>query len=261
MRFASLASGSSGNAAFVHSGDTRILIDNGLSLKTLRERLAAIGERPEDIDAVVVTHAHGDHSNGLAVLIKESIRCGRSLPVWLSEGTAERIDWQGIECPPLICFDAGKSFIVGDIEVSSLTIPHDCQNPVGFVIADNRSRCGIATDLGFVPPAMISRFRACDLIMIESNHDLDMLAASDRTAELKARIGGRNGHLSNQATSWYLRHELSDNVREIILAHLSRETNTEQIAWDTAAEALGMRDMAGRLRLAFQDRGTGVIEI
>lgn len=264
MTFAALASGSQGNSTFVRSGDTRILIDCGLSLKTLRERLAAIGERPEDIDAILVTHAHSDHVSGLAVALKESIRRGRAVSIWCTEGTAERIDWQGIECPPVVEFDAGKSFVIGDIGVSSFSVSHDCYNPVGYCLSDNHSRCGIATDLGFIPPAMIAHFRTCDLVMIESNYDPEMLARCDRATDLKKRISSRNGHLSNSETSQYLSHELSDNVRHIVFAHRSKETNTRQLVTDMAVHSLkvhSLKVLGLRYQLAEQDEGTGAIEL
>ncbi len=261
MKFASLASGSKGNCTFVSSGSTRLLVDCGISVKTLRARLDEIGERLEDIDGIAVTHAHTDHSGGLAVLIKESIRRGRPLPVWLSEGTAERIDWQGIERPPLICFDAGKLFVIGDIEVSSFSVMHDCANPVGYVLRDNHVKCGIATDLGFIHDNLRLRFRGCDLIFMESNHDKNMLADGDYSLELKHRIGGRTGHLSNCAVAEFIRNDMSDSVATFIIAHLSSSNNTLSAAHSSALKAIEDRRKKIVLEVAFQDRGTGVIEI
>ncbi len=259
MRFAALASGSSGNATFVSSGGTRLLIDDGLSVQTLEARLRAIGECFGDIDGILVSHAHSDHVSGLARAMKHSIRRGRAIPVYATEATAGAIDWEDLEQPFVKYFVAGKSFVIGDIEVSTCSVPHDCADPIAVICADNRSRCGIATDLGFIPPALISRFRACDLVMLESNYEPALLEACDLPAEVRSRISGRNGHLSNPDTAEYLAFELSARVRHLVLAHRSLETNTAQLVRAGAERALFGRGV--NIKLAEQDVGTGAIEI
>lgn len=256
MKFAALASGSKGNATFVRSGDTRILVDNGLSLRELTKRLAAIGERPEEIDAYVVTHAHGDHCSGIAAAVKDGIRRGRAVPVWCTEGTAKGIDWQGIGLPPVKYFDAGKSFAVDDIKVSTFTVMHDCTDPVGMVLEAGGTRLGIATDLGFIHDNLRRKFRGCGLILMESNHDLNMLANGDYSLELKQRIGGRTGHLSNAAVAEFIRNDMSDSVSTFVIGHLSNANNNPETARLSALEAITSRGLKAALLVALQGKVT-----
>lgn len=263
MRFSVLASGSAGNAAFIRSGDTRILVDCGLSVRELTKRMAEIGEHPADLTAIIVTHEHGDHVGGLVRLAKYCMGRGRAVPMWVTRPTAEAINWKSVECPYVRHFEAGKPFFVGGIQISSFTVPHDAADPVAFCFADNNSKIGIATDLGFIPPALVSRFRTCDAIMIESNYDPDMLEACDRPQSIRDRISGRNGHLSNIDTSDYLKRELASCVRTVVLGHLSQETNREEMVHAGAMEVLQSRFNSGRpdLIMAKQDKGTGVINV
>lgn len=261
MRFSVLASGSAGNSAFLATAKTRILIDAGLSVKELAARLAAIGERAEGLDAILITHEHGDHVAGLPRLIKAGMRCGRAIPVYLTRMTAPMIDWQGLECPPVKYFDAGAAFSIGDIGVSSFTCPHDAVDPLTFCFSADGVKVGVATDLGFIPDAMRARFRQCDVVMIESNYDPEMLATCNRPPSVIERIQSRNGHLSNGDVREYIAKDLPANVQHVVLGHISRETNSTLLVATGARETLAHRGLKPKLTLAYQDRATEVIEL
>lgn len=268
MKLCSLASGSAGNATYIESGETRILIDNGLSVKELTRRMAEIGANPADLDGIVLSHSHGDHSSGIARLAKFLIKRGRAIPIYLQREAELDMDWYGLDNPPVRYFESGADFIIGGIQVKTITTPHDCPGGgVAFTLQDNYSKAGAATDLGFIPPALISRFRDCQAILIESNYDPSMLEACDRPADVKARICGRNGHLSNQQCLEYLSFELPA-VRHLILGHISQETNTADMVWHGALEVFGRahferpEDYCSNdpLILAYQDRPTPLVE-
>ena len=172
VKFCVLASGSSGNAALLATENTRILVDAGLSMKELRRRLAAIGEDLSRIDAILITHEHSDHVAGLPVLARSrDVRAA----IYLTRLTAPAIDWGETQPPRLEPFQAGASFQIGDIEVQSFGIPHDAIDPVGFCFAAQGVRIGVATDLGYIPESVKFHLRRTDLLLLESNHDLDML--------------------------------------------------------------------------------------
>jgi phosphoribosyl 1,2-cyclic phosphodiesterase len=171
VRFCALASGSTGNAALIATSSTRILVDAGLSMRELGRRLAGIGEALEAIDAIVITHEHGDHVRGLPVLARSKKVRAR---IYMTRLTAPSIDWGGAE-PNLETFQAGARFVVGDIEVESFGIPHDAVDPVGYAFEAGGVRIGVVTDLGYVPESIKYHLRRTDLLMLEANHDLDML--------------------------------------------------------------------------------------
>jgi phosphoribosyl 1,2-cyclic phosphodiesterase len=261
MRICVLASGSAGNACLISTDTTRILVDCGISVKQLAARLAEIGEKPERISGIAISHAHGDHVNGLARLVRHGIKRGRAIPTYLSEYTAPVIDWDGLEAPPVKLFKAGSSFVIGDIEVSSFSTPHDCVDPVAFTLRSNGSKVGIATDLGFIPDAIRARFRGCQAVLLESNHDTEMLRVGPHPHHVKIRVGGRYGHLSNHDTTDYLAGELDPDVQHVMLLHLSQDNNLPQLARMGAEIALRRRGIAASLTIAEQDKRTEIIEI
>lgn len=262
MKFASLASGSEGNAAFLRTATTRILIDCGLSVKAISTRLAEIGESIDSIDAVIISHEHGDHCSGIARLVRAGMKRGRAIPVYLTRLTAPLIDWQGMEAPPVMHFTPGKSFVIGDIGVGSMSVQHDSVDPCAFTFMAEGRKVGFATDLGWIPDSLRARFRGCDLVMIESNYDEEMLRnCTTRPLAVIERIQSRSGHLSNFEVSDYIAKDLPASARTLILGHLSRDNNKPEIVSGMAAEALGMRDMSLRLVLAEQGNATEVIEL
>ncbi len=258
VRFCILASGSSGNAAFLATSKARILIDAGLSVRELARRLALIGESIESLDAILITHEHSDHISGLARLVRWRQRHNQPLPVYCSRLTAPLIDWENIECPPVELFQAGSGWIVGNIAVQSFTIPHDAVDPVGFCFHAEGIKIGVATDLGYVPDSIKIHLRRVQILLLESNHDLEMLKVGPYPWSVKQRVMGRNGHLSNDHTCDYLRHDIDGGVQTLILGHLSEQNNHPELVRIGAGQALERRGISPRLVVADQKSPTEV---
>jgi phosphoribosyl 1,2-cyclic phosphodiesterase len=239
-----LASSSSGNSTFIASSKTRILIDAGLSRKETFERLAAIGECPENIDAVLVSHEHVDHVSGLIPVLKKT-----NATVYLSRLTAPAIDWNEYT-PRLETFQAGQRLCIGDLEVDTFTIPHDAVDPVGFVVRAEGVKIGVATDLGYVPENVRVHLRGSDFLMLESNHDLEMLKVGPYPWSVKQRVMGRKGHLSNEGVSEFILNSLDTSTATLVLGHLSEHNNHPEIVRLVAAQALFKRCMDTKLVVA-----------
>lgn len=316
MRMTVLASGSKGNSTLVSSSRTRILLDAGLSCRELLKRMQVAGEDPSSIDAILVTHEHQDHIQGVAVLARKF-----GIPVYFTEAThrawtrwmtpQKRVtyaDWleqrrreaaerQAEEADALpddpslavgagLCdedgstgfdpdvpdeprplrnpaalpsvqfFAAGKEFSIGDIAVTPFTIPHDAADPVGFVFVAEGIRIGIATDLGYMPPNAKLALRGCDVLMLESNHDLEMLRDGPYPWSVKQRVMSRVGHLSNDAAAEFLEKNYDGTAAYVVLAHLSQSNNLPELAKLAAERALcdRMSLLANKLLLAEQHR-------
>ncbi len=241
-----LASSSAGNATFVTSGRTRILIDAGLSRREIIKRLAAIGEDLSALDAVLITHEHCDHTSGLAVLLKAF---KRALPVYLTHGTAGSIDWDE-PAPALERFQAGCSFTIGDFDVASFTIPHDAADPVGFTLTAQGIKVSIATDLGYVTDSLRVHLRRTDLLVLESNHDLEMLRVGPYPWSVKQRVMSRRGHLSNEVAADFVEHDLDTSVSTLVLGHISEHNNHPELVRKAASKALDGRALWTRLFVA-----------
>jgi phosphoribosyl 1,2-cyclic phosphodiesterase len=256
VKFCVLASGSSGNAALLATENTRILVDAGLSMKETGRRLAAIGEDLERIDAIVITHEHSDHVAGLAVLARsKKLRA----TIHMTRLTAPAIDWG--ECAPrLELFQAGCAFQVGDIEVQSFGIPHDAIDPVGYCFEAQGVSIGIATDLGYVPESIKFHLRRTDLLLLESNHDLDMLKVGPYPWAVKQRVMSRVGHLSNLGMSDFLSGDLNSSTAHLVLGHLSEQNNHPEIVRMIASQALEQRGLATRLAIAEQRNPSEVFQ-
>lgn len=239
-----LASSSAGNATFVATDNTRILIDAGLSRKEVFQRMARIGEDAARLDAVLVTHEHSDHVCGLVPLLKKL-----QIPVYMSRLTAPSIPW-GEYTPQLEAFQAGERFCIGDFEVSSFTIPHDAADPVGFSIRAPGVTIGIATDLGYLPDSVRYHLRGADLLLLESNHDLEMLKVGPYPWPVKQRVMGRKGHLSNDLVSDFILEGMDRALGTLLLGHLSEHNNHPEIARLSASQALGRRGAPARLIVA-----------
>ncbi len=237
MKFAVLASGSSGNCTCVESGGTCVLIDAGTNCKIVRERLRAVGAELDSVRAVLLTHDHFDHVSALSVLLRR-----HPVPVYSTEGTAEAVcaslhgdegaDWQWN------CFAAGSTFDVGPFSVEAFPVPHDAADPVGFVLSDGTARLGVATDLGDVPAVVVHHLAGCDALSLEFNHDRTMLETSGRPWSLIQRIRGRSGHLSNDQAAELLARIATPRLRRLVLAHLSAECNSADLAVVAARDAL-----------------------
>ncbi len=182
-------------------------------------RLAAIGEQPESLEAILITHEHSDHVSGLVSLAKQL-----DIPIFITRLTAPGIPW-GEYVPKLDCFQAGMTFSVGDIEVDSFTIPHDAIDPVGFCFRSQGIKIGLVTDLGYVTDSIRFHVQGADLLILESNHDLEMLRVGPYPWSVRQRIMGRMGHLSNDAACDFIRRDLGSGVSTLVLGHLSEHNN------------------------------------
>jgi phosphoribosyl 1,2-cyclic phosphodiesterase len=264
VKFCVLASGSAGNASFLATSKTRILIDAGLSVRDLTRRLAEIGEKPEDIDAVLITHEHSDHVTGLARFIRWRAKKNKPVAVFISRLTMPSIDWQEMAGqdldapPPVEQFQAGSGWMVGNIAVQSFTIPHDAVDPVGFCFHAEGVKIGVATDLGYVPDSIKVHLRRVQILLLESNHDLDMLKVGPYPWSVKQRVMGRNGHLSNAVTCDFVENDLDGGVQTLILGHLSEHNNHPEIVRMGAEQSLLRRGLAPRLVIAEQKKPTEV---
>src|SRR6266851_3878849 len=229
-----LASGSRGNCALVASSSTRILVDAGLSGRETFKRLRALGERTEEISAILITHEHSDHVAGLQRLATKL-----NVPVFLTAPThhawsraVRDNDDKGAlpELPKSEHFSAGRGFCVGDIDVMPFTIPHDAIDPVGFTFRAEGVKVGFATDLGYMPVSVRDHLRGCSVLVIESNHDLEKLRSGSYPWSVKQRVMSRVGHLSNDALAEFFSNDYDGVAEYLILAHLSEQNNHPEIA-------------------------------
>ena len=244
-----LASSSAGNSTFIGTDRTRILVDAGLNRKETFLRLAAIGEDPARLDAIFITHEHSDHVCGLPVI---SRALGGRVPVFMTHLTAPALDWGIGAPPPLELFQAGARTDLGDLAIQSFTIPHDTVDPVGFTITAQGIKISIATDLGYMPDNVKWHLRDSHFLLLESNHQPELLKVGPYPWHVKQRILSRKGHLSNDAACEYIAEELPAEVQMLVLGHLSEHNNT---IWDTelgAVQALEKRGLKPRLLVAEQ---------
>ncbi len=315
MRMTVLASGSKGNSSVVATHRTRILVDAGLSCRELLKRMHTAGEDPQQLDAILITHEHQDHVQGVAVLARKL-----GIPVYFTETThrawerwmrpskrmtyadwlrrrqqaaadatgtdesgltlAAQADAQTAEdeslcedaptverdpaaLPAVTYFEAGKRFAIGDIDVEPFTIPHDAADPVGFVFEGEGVRIGFATDLGYMPANARQSLRRCDLLLLESNHDPEMLRDGPYPWSVKQRVMSRVGHLSNEAAAEFLERNYDGQAAYVILAHLSESNNLPALARVSAERALRdrMSLLANKLLLAEQHQPLPAISL
>ena len=235
MRFCSLGSGSAGNATIVEAGSgedtTRLLIDCGFSLREFESRLARAGLRCDDLDAVFVTHEHGDHVGCALTLARR-----HGLPVWMSRGT-----WRAIgapELPELLRYARDTHTIeIGALRLTPYTVAHDAQEPLQLRCSTGDRHLGVLTDAGSITAHLVAHLQGCDALLLECNHDRELLAASSYPASLKARIGGRLGHLANDTAAQILAACWHGGVQHLVAAHLSERNNTPQLARAALARA------------------------
>lgn len=252
-----LASGSSGNAALLATENTRIVVDAGLSMRELGKRMAAIGEDLKKADAILITHEHTDHVSGLPVLARsKDIRA----TIHMTRLTAPAIDWGEIPPQRLEAFQAGASFQIGDIEVQSFGIPHDAIDPVGYAFKAQGVRIGIATDLGYIPESVKFHLRRSNILLLEANHDIDMLKVGPYPWPVKQRVMSRVGHLSNMVMSDYLMQDLDSCTANVILGHLSELNNHPEIVRMIATQTLEARGAAAQVTIAEQKSPTAVFQ-
>jgi phosphoribosyl 1,2-cyclic phosphodiesterase len=238
-----LASGSRGNSTIVQSSSTRILVDAGISCRETFKRMRALGDDPRGLSAILITHEHSDHVYGLAVLAKKL-----RIPVFMTGATQQAWaramrDADGVrpQLEKFERFEAGRGFVVGDIEVKPFTIPHDAADPVGFTFRAEGIKVGVATDLGYIPPSVRDHLRGCDVLVMESNHDLEMLRGGPYPWSVKQRVMSRVGHLSNGALADFFSNDYDNKATFVVLAHLSEQNNHPEIARREAEKALALR--------------------
>ena len=255
VRVCVLGSGSAGNCTFLATERTRLLVDVGFSFREIKNRLKKIGEDVARIDAVLLTHEHSDHVAGLITVAKRLRK-----PIYVTPLTESRLDWGEVE-PVLEKFRAGERLVVGDIEADSFTIPHDAVDPVAFAFRIAGLKLGVVTDLGYMPESVKHAIRGCHLLVLESNHDLDMLKVGPYPWFVKQRVMSRVGHLSNHAVSQFLEADYDRQSQVLVLAHLSEQNNHPEIARLTAVDALRLAGAERtRLILAEQRHPTEVFE-
>lgn len=232
MKLTILGSGSSGNCTYLSTGKTTLLIDAGFGIRSLRRRLQQAGLKASKVDGILVTHAHGDHIGGLRSLRREI-----SAPIYCSSGTQDECrelldDW------PVEQFKIGKEFLIGNVSITSFSVSHDAQDAVGFHFKAEGIRGAAVIDTGEISPCMDSFLKGCDWLILESNHDEDLLRLGPYPWDLKRRVLSRYGHLSNQALADFLAHRYDGSAEHLFLAHLSRQNNRPDIALEAASRAL-----------------------
>jgi phosphoribosyl 1,2-cyclic phosphodiesterase len=268
-----LASGSAGNATLLETGRTTLLIDAGLGRKEILRRFAALGrQQPERVDGVLITHEHTDHSTAVAQLARHW-----GCPAYLTEPTHREIVKMYAEDPEnpgkkatierVEHIRPGERFQIGDIEINPFAIPHDAADPVGYAFRTNGTKVAIVTDLGYLPELVKQHLREADFLVLESNHDLEMLKVGPYPWHIKQRVMSRTGHLSNAIVSEFLADaEVFDGrARHLVLAHLSEQNNNPEVARISAEEALNRRPaefaFRGTLHIASQTVPLGPFDL
>lgn len=256
MELIVLGSGSSGNTAVVRAGGCSLLLDAGLGARKTLQRLAACGLDPAEIDAVLLTHEHGDHAGGLPVLLR-SLRC----PVYATRLTAEEVRAQDPRnAGAAWClFATGSTFTVGRFEITAFSVPHDAHDPVGFTLRTASASMGVLTDLGHVNHSVVHHVTGVDCLFVEANHDEQLLQTdTKRPFSIKQRIMSPHGHLSNRAAGELAARVLTPRLRRVVLGHLSRDCNEPGLAVETVR---GLLDASVTVLAATQDDVTLVAGI
>ena len=257
MKICLLASGSGGNSICVQNGSSVVLIDAGLTGKKIEERLHSRNINPARVQAIVVSHEHADHIKGVGVLAR---RYG--MPVWMTQGTlnASKQTFRGTE--QIRVLENDESFSIGDLSFQAFQLPHDAADPVNFSVTDGRAEVAVATDMGTVTQLVYQRMRSADLVIIETNYDRDLLMNGPYPWDLKMRISGTHGHLSNHGAAEALCNLAAEGLQRAVLAHLSEKNNRPNLARKTCIHQLrghGIRDFS--LCVAEQDRPSEVFEV
>lgn len=245
--FASLGSGSAGNALLVESGTTSLMVDCGFGQRETLKRLARLARKPEDLAGILVTHEHGDHIGGVFPLARR-----HKLPVWLTYGTyaAGEQAAAGVE---VHIIDSHEPFAIGGLEIRPYPVPHDAREPVQFVFSDGARRLGLLTDAGEITKHISDVLSGIDGLILECNHDAAMLASSSYPASLQRRIAGRLGHLENGAAAGLVRDIDTSRLQHLVAAHLSEQNNHPSLAVRALAEGLGWAEE--RIGVACQEMG------
>ncbi|MGD8955865.1 MAG: MBL fold metallo-hydrolase [Chromatiaceae bacterium] len=248
FRFASLGSGSRGNATVIEAGETRVLVDCGFAAREFLGRCDHLGLDPTGLSAILVTHEHGDHMRGVGALARRL-----DLPVWMTHGTRQAADFGRL--PDLQMFSShGGDLNIGRLRITPVPVPHDAREPTQFVFEYAGSRLGLLTDIGSITPRVVAAFDGVDALLLECNHDVDMLASGPYPPSLQARVGGQYGHLNNAQAADFLRRIDHRRLRHLVGAHLSEKNNSPELVVATlGAVSEGLGDC---LSLLLQDQAS-----
>jgi phosphoribosyl 1,2-cyclic phosphodiesterase len=258
VRVSVLGSGSSGNAIVVSAGNTRVLVDAGFSARDLARRLEHLGLGAQDIQAIVVTHDHRDHTRGAGVFARR-----HATPLYMTDRTRKACDGLLRGGEDVRTYEAGRPFTIGDVRVESFLTVHDAADPVGVTVVDECTglRLGVATDLGRPTAQIRHALEMCDLLILEANHDDVLLRTSAYPWSVKRRIASSHGHLSNQAAARFAVELLHPRLAGVVLAHLSNECNRPELALQAVGTALEEAGWSGHLEVASQDGPTTWLDV
>lgn len=265
MDFFSVASGSSGNCICLGSDQCHVMIDAGISGKRIEEGMNTYDYTTSDMDGVLITHEHSDHIQGLGVIARKY-----GLPIYATKGTADAIlqsSSVGKIDPSLFhVIEAGKTFFIRNLEIYPMSISHDAADPVAYLVSDGRHRVGVVTDLGYYDADIVSHMEGLDALLLEANHDIHMLQVGAYPYPLKQRILGERGHLSNETSGQLLGQILHDGMQHILLGHLSKENNYDELAYETVRLEISLGDNPYRgndfpIEVAKRDRPSSLIRL
>lgn len=265
MDFFSVASGSSGYCICLGSDQCHVMIDAGISGKRIEEGMNTYDYTTSDMDGVLITHEHSDHIQGLGVVARKY-----GLPIYATKGTADAIlqsSSVGKIDPSLFhVIEAGKTFFIGNLEIYPMSISHDAADPVAYLVSDGRHRVGVVTDLGYYDADIVSHMEGLDALLLEANHDIHMLQVGAYPYPLKQRILGERGHLSNETSGQLLGQILHDGMQHILLGHLSKENNYDELAYETVRLEISLGDNPYRgndfpIEVAKRDRPSSLIRL
>ncbi len=255
--FQILASGSKGNSVLIAGSKTRILLDAGLSAKELVRRMEKTPVSPRDLDGMVLSHEHSDHSRGVGPLSRRF-----DLPVYCSQGTLEKLPPKTGQLAHSNLFQTGRAFTIGDLSIYPFSISHDAQDPAGFVIEHEKTRLGVCTDIGVVTHLVRERLKECDALIVEANHDVKMLMEGPYPLHLKQRIRSNHGHISNDESKELIESLYHPKLRQVFLAHLSEVNNHPRLVLESFKEFTDASQWNGmRIHVARQDEPSETIEL
>ena len=250
FKFCSLFSGSSGNSSLIQTENTKILIDAGVSCKKIVDSLSSINVNPFEIDAILITHEHSDHTNGVGIFSKKyNIPVYANIETWEAmPSQKEKLDENNIKI-----FDFNK-FDIGDLSIQPFSIPHDAANPCGFNVYNGNKKISIATDIGHMTTEVIDKLSKSSFILLESNYDINALKCSRYPYPLKQRIAGPNGHLSNDEAGKTISYLAEHGLNTVMLGHLSKENNFPELAYQTVVNTLIENNIDTNFNLSVADR-------
>ncbi|MCX8130860.1 MAG: MBL fold metallo-hydrolase [Clostridia bacterium] len=262
VRFCSLYSGSSGNCLYISAGKTKLLIDAGVSAKKVIEALCSIGEKPSELSAILVSHEHSDHTRGAGIISRKF-----NIPIYANNKTWETMEREigPVDINNRKYFSTEEEFELGAVSIKTFSIPHDASEPVGFNFFVDGKKITTATDIGHITKSLLNNFYMSDLILLESNHDVEMLKVGPYPWHLKKRILGDRGHLSNEMAGKVVAHLAENGTKRFLLGHLSKENNFPELAYQTVYNALTEKKICVgtdvTLEVALRDRTSIVVEI